>query len=217
LQQTPSAQKPEAQSAFLTQTAARDLRPQLPFTHLTPLAQSASWLHAVKHLLVDESQLKGAHTVVGPGLQRPPESQTKTPSTAAPSHAPAWQTDPGAYLRHAPAPLHRPSNPQVATSVFAHMLATRGAAPFGTNEHVPGASAVLHDLHVSLQAVLQHTPSAQNPLTQSPSHPQACPLAFFIPPVPLQATPASVPDELFPQPLTTIATIAPTSSDRLKG
>jgi hypothetical protein len=72
----PSAQKPDAQSALFAQTAARGFGPQLPFTHLTPFAQSASALHDVKHLFVDGSQSNGAQTVVGPGLQRPPESQT---------------------------------------------------------------------------------------------------------------------------------------------
>ena len=35
-------------------------------------------------------------------------------------------------------------------------------------------------LHVSVQAVLQHTPSTQKSLEQSALHPQACPLAFFV-------------------------------------
>ena len=76
LQQTPSAQKPDAQSALFVQTAARGLRPQLPFTHLTPGTQSPSLLHAEKHLLVVPSQVNGAQTVSGPGLQRALESQT---------------------------------------------------------------------------------------------------------------------------------------------
>jgi hypothetical protein len=76
LQHTPSAQKPDAQSVFFTHTAARGLGPQLPLTHLTPLMQSPSALHDEKHLFVAGSQSKGAHTVVGPGLQRPPASQT---------------------------------------------------------------------------------------------------------------------------------------------
>jgi hypothetical protein len=47
---------------------------------------------------------------------------------------------------------------------------------------------VLHDLHVSVQALLQQTPSTQNPLAQSPSHPQAVPLVPLILLVPLQVT-----------------------------
>jgi hypothetical protein len=76
LQQTPSAQKPDAQSAFFAQTAARGLGPQLPLTHLTPFAQSPSLLQDEKHLFDEPSQLNGAQTVDGPGLQRPPESHT---------------------------------------------------------------------------------------------------------------------------------------------
>jgi hypothetical protein len=52
---------------------------------------------------------------------------------------------------------------------------------------------VLQDLHVSVQALLQQTPSTQNPLPQSPAHPQAAPLAPLILLVPLQAAGASAP------------------------
>jgi len=83
-----------------------------------------------------------------------------------------------------------PSCPHVDTSALAQTLAARGGEPFGTNEQVPGAAAVLHALHVSVQAALQQSPSTQNPLAQSPPHPHACPFAFFIPPTPLQATSA---------------------------
>jgi hypothetical protein len=190
LQQTPSAQKPDAHSLFFEQTAVRGFGPQLPFTHLTPLTQSPSVLQEEKHVFDEGSQSKGAQTVAGPGLQRPPESQTYTPEMDAPSHAPALHTDPVAYLRQAPAPLHVPSSPHVETSALGHTVADRGGAPFGTNEQVPGAAAVLHALQVSAQAVLQQRPSTQNPLVQSPPQPQACPFAFFIPPVPLQATSA---------------------------
>ena len=41
-----------------------------------PEAQSVSDLHEEKHLFADGSQSKGAHTVAGPGLQRPAASQT---------------------------------------------------------------------------------------------------------------------------------------------
>jgi hypothetical protein len=76
LQHTPSVQKPDAQSAFFAHAAARGFGPQLPLTHLTPFAHSPSFLQDAKHLFVDESQSNGAQTVEGPGLQRPPESQT---------------------------------------------------------------------------------------------------------------------------------------------
>jgi hypothetical protein len=66
--------------------------------------------------------------------------------------------------------------------------ALRGDSPAGTNAQIPGAPVVLQDLHVSVQALLQQTPSTQNPLAQSPAHPQGAPLAPLILLVPLQAT-----------------------------
>jgi len=68
------------------------------------------------------------------------------------------------------------------------VLALRGAPPAGTNAQMPCEPAVLQDLHVSVQALLQQTPSTQNPLAQSPPQPQAAPLAPVILLVPLQAT-----------------------------
>jgi hypothetical protein len=40
----------------------------------------------------------------------------------------------------------------------------------------------LQVLHVSVQALLQQTPSAQKPLWQSPPQLQGCPLGFSAPP-----------------------------------
>jgi hypothetical protein len=40
-QHTPSVQKPEAHSSFFAQLEPFILRPQLPFMHCTPIAQSA--------------------------------------------------------------------------------------------------------------------------------------------------------------------------------
>jgi hypothetical protein len=132
------------------------------------------------------------------------------------------QTEPGAYLRQAPAPLQVPSSPHVETSALGHTLAARGAAPFATNEHVPGAAVVLHALHVSAQAVLQQTPSTQNPLVQSPPHPHASPFAFFIPPLhPTSPCGASAPESgvvgffaLPPQAATASSAITPIHAPR---
>jgi hypothetical protein len=185
LQHRPSLQNPDAQSAFFAQTAPRGLGPQLPATHLTPLAQSPSDVHAGKHLFVLLSQLKGAQTVSGPGLQRPVASQTLTLMMDAPSHVPGLHTVPGACLRQAPAPLHDPSRPQVETSALGQTFPDRGGRPFGTNEQVPGDWGVLHALHVSVHAPLQQTPSTQKPLWQSPAQPQAWPFGLRMPFVPL--------------------------------
>src|SRR5207342_2299672 len=58
---------------------------------------------------------------------------------------------------------------------------SRGAPPAGTNVQVPGALCVLQDWHLSVQAVVQQTPSTQKPLWQSLAQPQLSP-GFFVPP-----------------------------------
>jgi hypothetical protein len=58
---------------------------------------------------------------------------------------------------------------------------------------------VLHDLQVSLHAVLQQTPSTQKPLVQFALQAQAVPLALVVPPSwpqPTASTP-SVPPSFF--------------------
>lgn len=94
LQQNPSAQNPEAHWAEAVQTAPMGRLPQLPFTHLTLGAQSASDEQLTTQLFVLLSQLNGAQMVAGPGVQSPAPSHTRMPPTDAPSQAPAWQTVP---------------------------------------------------------------------------------------------------------------------------
>jgi len=71
-----------------------------------------------------------------------------------------------------------------------------GATPAATNEQTPGAEGVLQDLQVSVQALLQQTPSTQNSLAQSVSQPQAAPLVLRAPPSPqdlLSGPPSTLP------------------------
>jgi hypothetical protein len=111
-------------------------------------------------------------------LQRPLPSHTLPPLTV-----------PAAWFWQTPAPLHVPSSPQVAASDFGHSPGARGASPRATNEQVPIAPGSAHDLHVSVQAALQQTPSAQKPLAHSPAHPHAWPLVFFAASALTQAAP----------------------------
>ena len=67
-------------------------------------------------------------------------------------------------------------------SLLGHTDGLRGRSPAATYEQVPGAEAVLQDLQVSVQLVLQQTPSTQKPLAQSLSQPQAIPFVFWVPP-----------------------------------
>jgi hypothetical protein len=70
LQQTPSAQKPEAHCDPALQTAPGGLGPQLPFTHFEP-TQSLSELQVPAQVPVVASQLNGAQMTVGPAVQVP--------------------------------------------------------------------------------------------------------------------------------------------------
>jgi hypothetical protein len=181
LQQTPSVQKPVAQSAFFVQAAALERTPQLPATQGRPGAQSLSLAQLTAQAFVAALQPNGAHTVTEPALHVPAPSHVQTPFTALASHLPGAQIVPVGYWRQAPAPLHMPSRPHDVTSVAAQSSGLRGGAPFGTNEHTPGDCGLLHTMHVSPHALSQHTPSTQNPLAQSPAQPQAWPFALLPP------------------------------------
>ena len=70
LQQTPSAQKPEAHCDPAVQMAPSGFGPQLPFTHLDP-RQSLSEEQVAAQVLLVGSHLNGAQMTVGPAVQVP--------------------------------------------------------------------------------------------------------------------------------------------------
>jgi len=191
LQQTPSAQKPEAQSPSLVQLAPDGLGPQLPFTHRVPATQSALDRHALMQARVAASQLNGAQIVAGPGLQWPTPSQTLTPTTDASAHAPALHTVPETCCRQAPLPSQVPSSPQLDVAATGQTLGVRGAPPAGTALQFPGDPWTLQAIHVPVQAVLQQTPSTQKPLWQSRSQPQVSPIIPALVPPAVQPPAAS--------------------------
>ncbi len=73
-----------------------------------------------------------------------------------------------------PAPSQVPSVPQPFGSVTVHSTGSVGVTPAGMGVQRPSALGRPHDLHVSVQADSQHTPSTQNPDWHSSSQPQAC-------------------------------------------
>jgi hypothetical protein len=87
-----------------------------------------------------------------------------TPTTAPPEQAPALHTVPATWFRQPPLPSHVPSRPQVDSFDVGHWFDACGAPPAGTNVQVPGDPWTLQAMHVPVQAVLQQTPSTQNPL-----------------------------------------------------
>jgi hypothetical protein len=179
-QQTLSAQCPEAHSSSITQCAPFIFLPQLPFWQAWPLTHWLLATQVLKHARLDGSQENGAQISVGPGLHRPSSVQTYSPTTESFSQLPSRHTVPGTCLRHAPAPSHLPSSPQLDAGDAGHADAARGLAPVGRFTHDPAEPATAHDLHPSVQAVVQQTPSAQNPLAHSLAHAQASPASFLV-------------------------------------
>lgn len=94
LQQKPSAQNPDAHWVAAVQTAPAGRLPQLPLTHLTFGAQSASDEQVTTQAFVLVLQVNGEQMVACPGVQMPNPSQTRMPPTEAPSQVPGWQTVP---------------------------------------------------------------------------------------------------------------------------
>ena len=87
-------------------------------------------------------------------------------------------------MRQPPLPSQVPSSPQDEAGLCGQTLAALGATPAATNEQMPGAEGVLQDLQVSVQALLQQTPSTQKSLVQSALQLQAVPLVLRAPPSP---------------------------------
>ncbi len=166
-------QKPLAQSLLWSHLAPFMRPPQLPPTHCRPLTHWALVLHSSKQAPVVGLHENGTQMSVAPGLQRPAPSHANEPTTASPSQLPLLQSVPTTCLRQLPAPSHLPSRPQVLAAVAAQVVALRGLPPAAMPTHDPAFPGAEHVLHPSVQAVLQHTPSTQNPLAQSVPHVQA--------------------------------------------
>lgn len=91
--------------------------------------------------------------------------------------APAQMT-PAEYLRHAPAPLHTPSLPQLLGPWSAHPP-LGSLVPDATARQRPACPLRRQEKQVDVQAFSQQTPSAQKFDAHSPAPPQACPRGFL--------------------------------------
>jgi hypothetical protein len=98
-------------------------------------------------------------------MQAPLPSQRAAEVSVDPPHVCGVQSDPREYLRQAPVPSHTPSVPQVAIPWSVQSL--RGSVPTSAGRQVPTLPWAAQVTHNPLQAALQQTPSAQNPLAQA--------------------------------------------------
>ena len=80
---------------------------------------------------------------------------------------------PGAYRRHAPAPLHEPSVPQVFGPESAHWFS--GSVLAGMAVQTPRVPPSAQDMQIPVHEPAQQTPWAQNPLLHSVPAPQDAP------------------------------------------
>jgi hypothetical protein len=125
-------------------------------------------------------QRYGAHGVLLPALQVPAPLHAGAAVWFPPEHDPAPHTVPESQSRQAPA-LHLPSVPQLDAAVTAQRPRGSGL-PFVASAHVPfvpPVSALEHAWHAPVHAVLQQTPSTQNPLEHWFCPPHVAPSACF--------------------------------------
>src|SRR5690242_4690117 len=172
LQQTPSAQKFDAQSSFTRQGAPFMRLPQLPFTHCWPKLHWLLLVQVSAQLLVAGSHVNGTQMTVEPGLHLPAPSHAYEPTTASPSHVPGLHIVVTGYFWQPPSPSHRPFVPQVDSDILVQADESRGGSPAERGTHVPSAAVDPQVLQPSVQAVLQQTPSTQWLLPHWASHAQ---------------------------------------------
>jgi hypothetical protein len=151
-------ERPVAHSSLDVHVAPGGFLPQVFPTHVFGATQSPFPVQALRQSVLP-LHMNGAH-----GCGPPPWLQLPAPSQVLPN---VWvdvfagqdaeaHAVPAGHLRHAPAPLHLPSLPQVEASLTPH-LPLVSAAPAATGEHVPAVPLSVHDTHGPSQTALQHT------------------------------------------------------------
>lgn len=159
-QQTPSTQNPLPHSLALAQVCPFDLGPQVPLTQLWPLTQSASvwqWLTQAPSV-----HWKGSQSCTPGARHAPRPSQVPAVLSRSPLHDGAAQTVSAANFEQPPTPSQTPDCPQLDDELCAQ---TRwgSAAPSAVGQQVPIRPDCAQVTQGPVQAMLQHTPSAQNP------------------------------------------------------
>jgi hypothetical protein len=153
-QHTPWAQIPLAQSAPAMHAAPSGSLPQLPALHTLPAEQSALLVHAARQL--PALHVNGTQDSEAPGAHVPMPSQRPPSASVDPLQIWLLQAVPGAYSRHAPAPLQNPSVPQLVMPASAHWF--NGSWPAGIGVHTPRVPASAHEAQMPVHGPLQHTP-----------------------------------------------------------
>ena len=164
LQQTPSVQKPDAQSPAFVHVPPFSFNPQLWFTHAMPATQSASVVHDGLH--APDTQRNGVQSCSPGGLHVPTPSQVPAVLRRSPAHDGSEHTVSAAYFAHAPKPSHAPVCPQLVAPMSLQTLRGSGL-PASMGQHVPKRPVWLHVWHGPWHESAQQTPSVQKPESHS--------------------------------------------------
>jgi hypothetical protein len=179
LQQTPSTQKPLAQSpAPLQAVPFVSCGMQWPAAQWLPAVQSSFEPHVDAHAVAPH--MYAPHEAVVGVRQVPAPSQVRGGVYVDPAQDSLPQVVPTVQRRQAPAPLHWPSNPQLDVPSWAHSLS--GSVPPTIGRQRPSACAVFafeQAAQPPAQADSQQTLSTQLPLPHSVEAVQAAPCALI--------------------------------------
>jgi hypothetical protein len=175
-QHTPSTQKVDSHSVPSLQTAPSFFFPQWPVeSHRLPAEHCVLSVQDELQSLPLALQVYGAHMRLLPASQRPAPSQVESAVRVPLLQLAAAQVVPAAYLWQTPAPSQVPSVPQVERACTVQ-VPEGSEPPAATAVHVPLRPVSEQDMQVPVQAVLQHTPWAQNrPEAQSVAFAQMAP------------------------------------------
>jgi hypothetical protein len=175
-QQTPCAQNPVPHSGPDPHATPTPFLAQLPPMQVNGATQSASTVQVALQAFVPQAY--GSHIEVVAAWQVPVPLQDRDDVSVDPVQLAVAQVVPAAYRRHAPAPSHVPSRPQVDAPWSVHWFS--GSWPVGTLVQVPAVPVSAQDWHVPAQAVAQQKPCSQKPVMHSEGAPQAMPVGFFV-------------------------------------
>ena len=192
---------------FPEQDAGVQVGAQLPFRHWPPgqsVPAAASTQRSATQIRQGRGQFSAVHAGGAGARQEPPShrgraagqlstrvvqvplaSQIRVVSAPSPLQEGAPQVLPIGCRRHPP----WPSQPSVQ-ALFSH-CPLGSESPAGTLVHVPSEPGTLHDRQAPLQALAQHRPEAQMPLTQSCARLQTAPLGRLPQSPPVQRLPST--------------------------
>jgi hypothetical protein len=161
-QHTPCAQKFELHSTAIVQVAPLGFLPQLIIWQVFGDTHWVLPVQVVRHAPL-VPHWNGSQPDDAPaGRQRPEPSHVRAGVNVEPTQVAAAHTVPAGCCRQVPAPLQRPSLPQVLAAAATHwVVGLSGAIPAGIGVHVPTVPVRLQDRQAAEQASLQHTPCSQ--------------------------------------------------------